>query len=306
MKEDLCLRAGVVKDQRDPVTAHLIQNRRNRVDPAAASPWGKFLGLQHGDVGIGAGIGVKDVARVGVTGQQMRDGRRILDRRGKPDAAHVGAKLLQTRQRQPQLIAALAVRQRMDFVDDDTFETGKGARGILVGTKQREALRRRQQDMRRVGTLPTLARGRRVPGAVLHPDRQVHIGNRGGEVAPDVRRQRLERRNIERVEPLMPALGEIHQRRQKTGQRLAPAGRRDQQKRGVIGARQHLGLVRMHLPATGSEPVEEFVRQEFVRRGRGEHNVNIVAMGPLGEAISSLSPTRPAAPRFRPKTALAR
>jgi hypothetical protein len=81
----------------------------------------------------------------------------------------------------------------MDFVHDDAFEPGKGTARILVGCQQRKAFGRRQQDMRRIRALALLAGGWRVAGAVLHPDGQAHIGDRAGQVAPDISGERLER-----------------------------------------------------------------------------------------------------------------
>ncbi len=47
-------------------------------------------------------------------------------------------------------------------------------------------------------------RGRRVAGPRLEPDRQPHLGDRRFEIARDVDRQRLERRDIERMQPAPP------------------------------------------------------------------------------------------------------
>ena len=198
---------------------------------------------------------------------------------------------------------------------------------------QRELLGRGEQDVRRVAALALALRGRRVAGAGLDADRQAHLGDRRLEVARDVDRERLERRDVERVQPALaaqiaaggderrvaglpscanasvtacarclsvpsplwgrdgrgviriaatpsPALpqggrersvvarahrvrcAQLHQRRQKSRQRLAGAGRRDQQHRAA-GPRlgQQLELMRARRPAAAREPARERLRQ---------------------------------------------
>ena len=64
-----------------------------------------------------------------------------------------------------------------------------------------------------------------------------HLGDRRREVARDVGGQRLERRDVERMDAAPAALpGQLDQARQEARQRLAAAGRRDQQRR-VAGSR---------------------------------------------------------------------
>ncbi len=57
--------------------------------------------------------------------------------------------------------------------------------------------------MRRIAALALALRRRRVAGAGLDPDRQLHLGDRRLEVARDVDRERLQRRDIERVQPAL-------------------------------------------------------------------------------------------------------
>ena len=73
------------------------------------------------------------------------------------------------------------------------------------GEQQRELLGRGQQDVGRIAALALALRGRRVAGAGLDADRQPHLGDRRFEVARDVDRQRLERRDVERVQALRAA-----------------------------------------------------------------------------------------------------
>ena len=188
---------------------------------------------------------------------------------------------------------------------------------------------------RRIAALALALRGRRVAGAGLDADRQAHLGDRPFQIARDVDRQRLQRRDVERVQPAVAAdvaaggdeLGlvvraprtaavspppwrersgggvadfatavvantaplptlprkgggsrprtrrgcsplrlrgrtQLHQRRQKSRQRLAGAGRRDQQHRAA-GARlrQQLELMRARRPAAACEPARKRFRQ---------------------------------------------
>ena len=60
---------------------------------------------------------------------------------------------------------------------------------------------------------------------------------------------------------------QFHQRRQKTRQRLAGAGRRDQQRRAIVaGFCQQRELMLARRPAARGEPLSETVRQQLGRR----------------------------------------
>ena len=136
--------------------------------------------------------------------------------------------------------AALGGDQRMQLVEHDVAQVREEALGIAGGDQQRQLLGRGQQDVGR----------RRASGAGACGPACRRCGSRCGsagpsratgllEVALDVDGERLQRRDVERVDAAMrprPGLrfgrvGEIGQRRQEAGQRLAGAGRRDQQHR---------------------------------------------------------------------------
>ena len=125
--------------------------------------------------------------------------------------------------------------------------------------------------------------------------RQRHLGDGTLEVARDIDRERLERRDVERVQAagaLQTAAGgdhrfrrsfgrrtQLHQRRQKSRQRLAGAGGRDQQ-RGPVLARllQQRQLMRARQPTASGEPRLEAVGQQRGRLGRnfadaGRHGI---------------------------------
>ena len=134
---------------------------------------------------------------------------------------------------------------RVDLVDDhrlDRREDGPRARR----QQQVERLRRRDQDVRRRrGAIRARSRAGRVPGADRHgrdPDARRRArsatrgdaGDRRAQVALDVDGERLERRDVEDAAALgLGGLGREHQpvdRREEGRQRLARAGRREQQR----------------------------------------------------------------------------
>ena len=69
-----------------------------------------------------------------------------------------------------------------------------------VDEQQRKLLRRREQNVRRIAALALALRCRRVAGARLDADRQAHLRDRLFEIARDVDRERLQRRDVERVQ----------------------------------------------------------------------------------------------------------
>ncbi len=119
--------------------------------------------------------------------------------------------------------------------------------------------------MRRVLALPDASVRRRVAGARLDRDGQVHLPHRGREIARNIGCQRLERADVERVQSGGRICSKLHQRRQEAGQRLAPTGGCDQQ-HAFLGCRgfQERKLVRPWGPAAGREPVRK-------RGGEGGH-----------------------------------
>ena len=59
---------------------------------------------------------------------------------------------------------------------------------------------RGEQDIRRIAPLPLPPRHRRVAGAGLDLDRQTHLGDRRFQIARDIDRERLQRRDVEGVQ----------------------------------------------------------------------------------------------------------
>src|SRR5216684_6391318 len=88
----------------------------------------------------------------------------------------------------------------MQLVEHDALERGGEIRSVVGGQQQRQLLRRGQQNIRRIAPLPLPPRYRRVAGAGLDLDRQTHLANRRFQIARDIDRERLQRRDVEGVE----------------------------------------------------------------------------------------------------------
>jgi hypothetical protein len=113
--------------------------------------------------------------------------------------------------------------------------------------------------LRRSDPLACLAVGRRVSCAGLDPDRQTHLLDRADQVALNVDGKRLERRDVEGVQPFGRPLDKLGNCRQEARQRLARAGRGDEQSI-LPGAReaQHVQLVPPRLPSACGKPVPDY------------------------------------------------
>ncbi len=157
----------------------------------------------------------------------------------------------------------------MKLVEDDVFQVLEEALGFAVCQKQGDLLRCRQQYIRRVQLLALTLGIRRVAGAVLDRDRQAHFGDGLRQVALDIDGQRLQRRDVERVDAGkggtrrdLAAAREVGQRRQEPGERLAGAGRRNQQRAlAGFGTGQQFKLVGARAPALFRKPAEKGCRQ---------------------------------------------
>jgi hypothetical protein len=131
-KEYLGLGACVVKDQRCSVAADFVKDGGNGIASAAACPRRRRLGFKHRDVGVGAGIGMDDVAAAGCCREKVGDGSGVFYRCRKPDATQAGAQGIEARQAKHQLIATFRFSERVDFVDDHPPEAAKDVRGVRV------------------------------------------------------------------------------------------------------------------------------------------------------------------------------
>ena len=124
------------------------------------------------------------------------------DRRRQAGHAETRRKPPKPRQAEREQIAALGGDQRVQLVEHDALEAAEQIGRVGAGEQQRQLLRRGQQDVGRIAALALALRGRRVAGAGLDADRQAHLADRRFEVARDVDRERLQRRDVERVQAL--------------------------------------------------------------------------------------------------------
>ena len=187
--------------------------------------------------------------------QPGAQGIRRGDGGGKPDALCPRCQYSQARKAKRQLIAAFGAGKGVDFINDDAAKPGKKFGGLWLGQQKREAFRRSQQDMRRGGALSRAAIGRRVTRAGFNANGQRHIANRRHQIARNIHRQGLERRDIKRMQPVTRRRRQIQQRWQKPGQRF-PATCGGHQQRVIPNANrcQNIKLMRPRLPAARLEP----------------------------------------------------
>ena len=249
LEKQLGLGAGVDENDARICGFNRAQNIRHGIAPAGPRPRGRQRGRQKRDIGFGAGVGNQKP-------RAPHESRKILgviDRRRKPCRDQSGRKMAQSCKGQHQLIAAFALGQSVQLVQNDAPEIAEDFRGLGIGQHQGQAFGRRQQNRGRIDALTPPPRRGRVAGPVLDADFQRHIGNRAVEIARNIDRQRLQGGHVKRMEALMGLSGQVDQRGQKPRQRLSAACRRDQQM--VFGLIQQRELMRMGLPALRVKPV---------------------------------------------------
>jgi len=222
----------------------------------ASSAWARVL----------TGLAVHDLHLVVAQPQVIGQSRRIGDRGRQADETRLRGERRQAGETKRQMMATLGGGERMQLIDDHRAQVGKEARGVRVAQQQGERLRRGQQKVGRPFALADPPALRRVAGPALGPHRQRHLGDRHFEVAPDVGRQRLERRDVERVQLALALLvgevpaglspfGELDQRGQEAGQGLAASRGGDQQCAFALGREiDQRELVRPRRPAPAFEP----------------------------------------------------
>ncbi len=155
----------------------------------------------------------------------------------------------------------------MQLVENDGVEIAEKESCIGAREQQRHLLRGRQQDFgwRQALALAFALWG--VASAGLDADLEAHLGDRHEEIARDVDGECLQRRDIQRAQSgtacRSPSCSvRRNQAREETGQRLAGAGRRNQQRGAPCrGLCEQGKLVRTRLPAFRREPAGERLRQ---------------------------------------------
>jgi hypothetical protein len=155
------------------------------------------------------------------------------------------------------------------LVDHDRAHPREQGRALGIGDQQAERFGRRQQHLRRPDSLPRLAVRGRIAGAGLDANIEAHLGNRVQQIALHVHRQRLQRRDIERVKPVRRPLDQFGQARDESCERLARAGGRDEQSMAACArGRQHIELITARSPALRREPVGKEPGQRLNRDRR--------------------------------------
>ena len=251
--------------------------------------------IEHRDIRLGAarnGDQIGHAARRVLADQPASKLVRVGDGRRQADGLERRHHGPQPGEAERQKMAALGGDERMQFVEHDVAQILEEPPGVGRREKQRKLLGRGQQDVGRLQLLALALVGRRVAGAGLDGDGQAHLADRPGEIAFDVDGERLQRRNVERVDAAMrlPRLAlrtvaQVGQAGQEAGQRLAGAGRRNQQHRAAaLRLRQKLHLVGARRPAALREPLQERVGQ----RGGGSRGFGAHLAGHAGDVARGL------------------
>ena len=158
----------------------------------------------------------------------------------------------------------------MQFVEHHIAQVAEEALRLLAGNQQCHLFRRGEQNVGRAQFLPLALGNRRIARAVLDGDGKPHLLDGLAEIALDIDRQRLQRRDIERVDALigrarrqLATRHQIGQRWQETGERLAGTGGGDQQGAfATPGTGEQFQLMGTGLPPLASEPAREGGRQK--------------------------------------------
>ncbi len=248
------LRAGVDEHDRHGGGPDALQHLGRAVEAHMAGPGQPPLRQHHRQPWRRAVLLLDELVGpgIGADGGGMRDGRGQADPpRGRREGGEAG-------EAEGELVAALGAGEGMDLVDHDRLQVREHRGRVRQREQHGEAFRRGQQDVRRLLALALAAAGGGVAGAGLDTDGKRHLLDRHGEIAGDVGRERLQRADIEGVDAGAGRAGKVDQARQEPGQRLAAAGRRDQQHRPPGFRRlQHRALVPPQRPAARSEPGPE-------------------------------------------------
>ncbi len=256
-EHQLRLHARVDEHQRQLVPPDRVIDAWDRIARQMPRPRRRRLQLQDLDLRLRPALGHHEVGQSDTIltrrlrlqiGTQLRwprhrgrqsDGQQL--RRERPQPRHV----------ERQQVAPLRGGKRMKLVQDQRVEIRKQIWRVGMAQHQRQLLRRRQQNVRRLFPLPRPPRRRRIARPRLRLDGQAHLADRHFEIARDVRRQRLQRRNVKRMQPgPLPRLlrfGKLDEARQKPRERLARPRRRNQQGRAArlcLGQQRQLMLAR--------------------------------------------------------------
>ena len=275
LKDALGLAAGVDEDERGAVRLDQPVDLRERVARGMAGPRKPLVRVEHAHIRRGAALGDDEIGaraagsaaplRHHVTGQLLG----LRHRRREAGAGQIWGEAKEPGKTERKKIAALRRDQRVQLVEHHAPERAEQIGRVGGSEQERKLLGRGEQDLRRIAALALALRGRRVAGACFDADRQPHLGDRRFQVARNVDGERLQRRNIKRVQAAFAAQvaaggdqaarrgvcswgprprrrrAQLHQARQKAGERLAAARRRDEKDRAAgLRLGQKVELVR--------------------------------------------------------------
>ena len=209
LEQHLGLAAGVDEHQRGLVALDQLIDLGQRVPRAVAGPRQPLARVEHLDHRRRGTAGSDDVGGCARAARLRHQEARELLGLGYGCREADGTRLWrdgpEPRQAERQQIAALGGDQRVQLVEHDALQRREQERRVVGRQQQRQLLRRGEQDIRRIAPLPLPSRHRRIAGAGLDPDRQAHLGNRRLQIARDIDRKRLQRRDVERVQPAAAA-----------------------------------------------------------------------------------------------------
>ena len=260
LEHQFALRPRVDEHDRHVVPLDPLQDPRRRRQPHMAGPR-QPLGRQQDGEGRGGTLGHRDQPRRRPGPHIVHQRLRMRDRRRQPDPARRRRDRRQPRQAQRELVPTLGARQRVNLVDHDRPQRPEQRRRPLLAQQQREALRGGQQDVRRRLRLPLAPVRGRVASASLDADVERHLRHRRRQVARNVGRERLQRADIQGVQPRSRLPGQLDQAGQESGQRLPAPGRRHQQRAvPVLPGLDHIELEATRRPPAPREPARERFR----------------------------------------------
>ena len=239
----------VCEDERGLVALDLVVQLRDRPTPGMPAPrHALFERQQDIDIWLRALLAFDQLDGIHISprGKPSAKPRRVSHGGRQRHPLHIGRYRLQSAEAECEQIATLSGGEGMHFVHDDPLQSFEHLEAIGIAQQQREAFRRGQQDMRRLCPLAFLAVRRCVPAASFDLYVEPDLFNRREQISLHIMRQRLQRRDIERVQtvmqlaPIQPRRGKIGQRGQKPRQRLASTCVRHQQRMlARVRGRQH-------------------------------------------------------------------
>ena len=175
----------------------------------------------------------------------------------------------------------------MQLVQHEVSERAEESARVRIGQEKRQLLGRRHQDVGRLAALALTAVLRRVAGARFDGNGEAHFGDGHFEIALHVDGERLQGRDVERVERALSrrrAGGEIDEARQEARERLARTRGRDEERGSArLGEGKKRKLMGARAPAAAFEPAgKEWGERCGVRRDgeRRCHDFTVSAYPP--------------------------